>query len=122
MSSQIRGLPYQLFAAMAGTLLEAESQRSSKAVLVIHEFRTEKTEDEKIEHNARELDSFLHFVLQQNGATSDNFNLHYGQLVGPLPLLERAVGGVRKMPHDIPLFVGKVKTDRTAVCTRNPEG
>jgi len=122
LSNQIRGLPYQLFAAIAGTLLEAQFRRSTKAVLVIHEFRTEKTEDEKIEHNARELESFLRFVLKQNGATDDNFKLHYGQLIGPLPLLERAFRGVSKMPHDIPLFVGKVRTDRTAVCTRNPEG
>jgi hypothetical protein len=122
LSNQIRGLPYQLFAAIAGTLLEAESRRSTKAVLVIHEFRTEKTEDTKIEHNARELESFLRFVLQQNGAIDDNFKLRYGQLMGPLPFIERDVTGIRKMPHDIPLFIGKISTDRVGVCTRNPEG
>jgi len=122
LSNQIRGLPYQLFAAIAGTLLEAEFRRSTKAVLVIHEFRTEKTEDRKIEHNARELESFLRFLLQQNGAIDDNFKLRYGQLIGPLPFIERDVTGVRKMPHGIPLFVGKIRTDRTGICTRNPEG
>ncbi|MGB7666122.1 MAG: hypothetical protein WBL66_02570 [Candidatus Acidiferrales bacterium] len=109
-SDQIRDLPYQLLTAMAGTLLEAENQHSAKAILVIHEFRTPKTADEKMERNAIELNRFLRLLLQQNGAVDANFQLRCGQLIGPLPLLERSVAKLRKMPYQIPLFVGKIRT------------
>jgi hypothetical protein len=48
-SDQVRNLPYQLLTATAGTLREAELRHSTKAILVIHEFRTPKTDDEKME-------------------------------------------------------------------------
>lgn len=101
-SDQIRHLPYQLLTATAGTLLEAENQHSTKAILVIHEFRTPKTCDEKMECNASELSRFLRLLLQQNGAPHGNFELHCGQLIGPLPL--------REWPVKIPFFVGKIRT------------
>jgi hypothetical protein len=113
LSAPIRTLPYQLLTATAGTLLEAEAQQSQQAVLVIHEFRTSKTDDKKMEHNAEELNRFLRLLLAQNGAADDNFQLRCGQLYGPLPLLERPVETVRKMPNQIPLFVGKIRTERT---------
>jgi hypothetical protein len=118
-SDQIRNLPYQLLTATAGTLLEAENRHSAKAILVIHEFRTPKTDDQKMERNASELNCFLRLLLQQNGAADENFQLRCGQLIGPLPLLERSVEKVRKLPYQIPLFVGKIRTDRVAVSTQD---
>jgi hypothetical protein len=117
-SDQASNLPYQLLTATAGTLLEAEDQHSLKAILVIHEFRTPKTDDEKMERNARELDCFLRLLLRQNGAADENFQLRCGQLMGPLPLFDRSVENARKMPYHIPLFVGKIRTDRIDVCSR----
>jgi hypothetical protein len=114
---QIRDLPYQLLTATAGTLLESENQHSAKAILVIHEFRAPKTCDEKMERNATELNRFLRLLLRQNGAADENFQLHCGQVIGPLPLLERSVGKLRKVPCQIPLFVGKIRTDRVGVST-----
>jgi hypothetical protein len=114
LSEQIHNLPYQLFTAIAGTLLEAERQNSAKAVLVIHEFRTVKTTDKKMERNARELDRFLRLLLEANGAADENFYLRCGQLFGPIPLLERIVDSELRMPQNIPFFIGKIKTDCTA--------
>lgn len=116
-SEQIRNLPYQLLTATAGTLMEAEGRHSSKAILVIHEFRTPKTDDKKMEGNTTELNRFLGLLLRQNGAADENFQLHCGQLIGPLPLLEWSVGNLRKMPHQIPLFVGKIRTELIGVST-----
>jgi hypothetical protein len=116
-SDQIRDLPYQLLTATAGTLLESENQHSAKAILVIHEFRTSKTCDEKMERNNRELNGFLRLLLQRNGAADENFQLHRGQLTGPLPLVERPVGKLRKMPCEIPFFVGKIRTDCVSIST-----
>jgi len=113
LSDETRSLPYQLFTAIAGTLLEAELRSSTKAILVIHEFRTRLTTDEKMERNASELNRFLRLLLQHNEAADKNFQLRHGQLIGPLPLLERVVGGTPRLPNHIPLFVGKIKTDCT---------
>ena len=118
-SDQIRNLPYQLLTATAGALLEAENQHSAKAILVIHEFRTSETEDEKMESNAEKLNRFLRLLLQQNGAADVNLQLRCGQLMGPLPLLERSVEKAHKMPYRIPLFVGKIRTDRIGVSSRS---
>lgn len=117
LSDQLRKLPYQLLTAMAGTLLEAELRRSAKAILVIHEFRTPKTDDKKMERNATELNRFLRLLLQQNGKADENFQLRRGQLLGPLLLLKRSVEGARKLPCQISLFIGKIRTDRFGICT-----
>lgn len=114
-SDEIRNLPYQLLTATAGTLLEAELRHSTKAILVIHEFRT--PDDQKMERNASELNRFVRLLLQQNGAAEEKFQLRCGQLIGPLPLLERSVGKSRKLPYQIPFFVGKIRTDRSGVST-----
>lgn len=118
-SDQIRDLPYQLLTATASTLLESENQHSAKAILLIHEFRTPKTYDEKMERNASELNRFLRFLLQHNGAADTNFQLRCGQLIGPLPLLERSVEKMRKLPYQIPLFVGKIRTNRVGISTHS---
>jgi hypothetical protein len=112
LSAPIRTLPYQLLTATAGTLLEAEVQRTAKAILVIHEFRTSKTDDKKMEHNAAQLNRFLRLLLEHNGAADENLQLHCGQLIGPLPLPGRSVENTGKLPYQIPLFVGKIRTDR----------
>lgn len=109
-SEQVRDLPYQLLTAMVGTLVEAKAQSSTTAVFVVHEFRTTLTTDVKTKRNARELDNFLRLLLRQNGTPDDIFQLRCGQLSGPLPMREpNAVDGL-PLPHGIPLFVGKIRT------------
>ena len=69
---------------------------------MIHEFRTPKTDDEKMEQNASQLNRFLRLLLQQNGAADENFQLRCGQLIGPLPLPVEEV-------HQLSLFVGNLE-------------
>src|ERR1700733_145678 len=114
LSDLISGLPYQLFSAISGTLLEAELQKSTKAVLVVHEFRTALTTDAKMEANGSILDHFLRLFLARNRAPCENFCLRRGQLFGPVSILERSLPGTRQMPCDIPFFIGKIRTDRMA--------
>ena len=51
----VADLPYQLLPAIAGTLLEAENRKATKAVFVVHEFRTRKTVDANLDANADAL-------------------------------------------------------------------
>jgi hypothetical protein len=104
--------PYQLFTAVAGALLEAELLGAASCILAVHEFRTPLTTEENMQRNGRELDSFMRLLLERNSGADTEFPLECGRLAGPLLLLERTLDGVRPLPHRIPLFVGKVRTDR----------
>jgi hypothetical protein len=66
LSDSVAELPYQLFSAIAGTLLEARLQHASKAVFVVHEFRTTSTVDARMGDNAKALDGFLHLLHSAN--------------------------------------------------------
>ncbi len=111
LSDEITSMPYQLFSALGGTLLEADLQGARKAVLVVHEFRTPLTTDVKMNANASALDGFLQLVLASNGSTDTNFGLEPGQLYGPVSIIDRPIVGTSKMPCHIPFFVGKIRTD-----------
>jgi len=111
----VADLPYQLLPAIAGTLLEARHQNASKAVLVIHEFRTAKTVDANLDANADALNRFLRLLLPANGTSvCENFMLENGRIVGPIIITERPVTGTNRIPSDIPLFIGKLRTDLLA--------
>jgi hypothetical protein len=110
LSEIIAELPYQLFAAIAGTLLESESDKAVKAVFIVHEFRTALTTDAKMEINSQALDRFLSLLVARNGGTNDNFHLELDRLFGPISISKRLVVGQRQMPCLIPLFVGKIRT------------
>lgn len=110
----IADLPYQLLPAIVGTLLEAEDRKATKAVFVVHEFRTGKTMDANLDANADALNRFLRVFLLANGASVDeNFAIENGHIVGPILITPRLVTG--KIPCNIPLFIGKIRTDRLAV-------
>ena len=55
----LAGLGYQLLSALAGTLADAQSDSAHQAVLLIHEFVTDDTEDLKHRVNAEVLEAFL---------------------------------------------------------------
>lgn len=111
----VADLPYQLLPAIAGTMLEAEHQKASKAVFVVHEFRTAKTADANLDANADVLNHFLRLFLSANGASAgESFELGCGRIAGPISVIERHVEGVSKIPCDIPLFIGKIRTDLLA--------
>lgn len=111
----VADLPYQLLPAIAGTLLEAEHLNASKAVFVVHEFRTAKTADANLDANADALNRFLRVFLSANGAgAGEDFALENGHIVGPILVAKRRVTGADRIPSEIPLFIGKIRTDLLA--------
>jgi hypothetical protein len=107
----IQSVGYQLLAGVAATLLEARNRGARGAIFVVHEFRTAKTSDAKMQKNAEALDSFLRLLLRSNGAANDEFELEGGRLLR-FPLFPRAFqSGETSLPSDIPLYIGKIRTD-----------
>ena len=112
LSEVISVLPYQLFAAIAGTLLEAGIRGAITAIFLVHEFRTTATVDAKMEANADALNSFLSLLQSVNGGPDEDRQLQPGEIIGPILIIERPVAGSARLPCQIPLFIGKIRTDR----------
>lgn len=112
LSKVVSELPYQLLSAIGGTLLEAKLQHASKAIFIVHEFRTTATADTKLEVNANALNRFLRLLLSANQRGDVGLEIGIGQLVGPISISERPIEAAVNILHQIPLFVGKVRTDR----------
>lgn len=93
----LNNIRYQLLTATAGALCEAERRKMNRAILLIHEFVTNKTADEKHDANAKDLDHFIH-RLSRGGVTA----VQSGHLYGPF-----TVPGFPLVSADIKLFVGK---------------
>jgi len=69
--------------------------------MVIHEFVTPATTQEKREANSQDLDRFLARI------TRNRFEqLEHGRLVGPIH-----VPGSEMIPSEVPLFVGKTQPE-----------
>ncbi len=111
LSETIAPLPYQLFAAIAGTLLEARQQKAAVAVFIVHEFRTTATIDSKMDENARALNTFLGLLLSANNGAGPDFAMGNGKLVGPISMRKHSKHDVPDLPNHIPLFIGKIRTD-----------
>jgi hypothetical protein len=107
----VKSMGYQLFAGLAATLLEARDRGAKRAIFIVHDFRTAKTSDAKMQTNAEALDSFLRLLLRSNGATNDEFKLERGRLLR-FPVLPRRV--YPALPSEIPLYIGKIRTDLLA--------
>jgi hypothetical protein len=98
---QIGRLRYQLFAATAGTLAYALEQGAMAAVLIVHEFVTDKTRDGRLAQNSADYREFLRRLCRES------FDEPLG-LLGPI-----AVPGTPLFPASLPLlFIGKITTDR----------
>lgn len=89
---------YQLMTAAAGTLAMAQRHGASRAVLVVHEFRSAETSWEKLKANAHDLNSF---VRRLSGGTVHEVEVDvlYGPFLVP--------GGPLFSPPAA-LYVGKV--------------
>ncbi len=114
LSDAITELRYQLLSAIAGTLLEAECQKASKAVFVVHEFRTTATKDPFLDSNANALNRFLSLLLFANKPGHEDIQLESGHMIGPILITDRSLEGPIKIPYHIPLFIGKIRTDLLA--------
>jgi hypothetical protein len=111
LSDDVSPLPYQLLPAIGGTLLEAADQKTLKAVFVVHEFRTELTEDAKLEANANALNRFLRLLLFANKPGHEDIQLDSSHMIGPILITDRSAEGPIKIPYHIPLFIGKIRTE-----------
>jgi len=114
--NEVRDLPYQVLAGVAGTMFAAKASQCALAVFVVHQFRTEFTDDQKIATDAECLELFASLLVQRNTARGllAQLPLQYGVLLGPIYFANRKCGAEQwDMPTNIPLFIGKVFTDRT---------
>lgn len=93
-------LRYQLLTGCVGALIEASRIGAEIAVFVIHVFISDSVDKQKIRLNDND---YIYFLKQMgcDGAES----IKDGSLIGPL-----TVPGGPYVPSDIPLYVGKIKT------------
>lgn len=94
------GLRYQLLTACAGAIVEAEHRGYGRAVMLVHEFITDKTRDEHHVRNAQDLLAFVNAVAREKA----DF-LVPATLYGPFSFPSVDVGGSTE------LFIGKVSRD-----------
>ena len=78
---EIAKLRYQLFTASAAALAEAQRRSTDRTVVIIHEFVTDQTSDQKRDDNARDLNAFVHKL--SGGAVE---TVADGTVRGPLDL------------------------------------
>ncbi len=115
LSNAVANLRYQLFTAVAGTLIEAQARQATTAILLIHEFRTLATVDAKLQHNAEALNRFLSLFCSHNGGPDEAVCLGHGEMLGPISVIERPIAGLPVITSEVPLFIGKIRTDRLAI-------
>ena len=89
---------YQLLTACAGALCEAERSGYSRALMLVHEFFTDKTNDIRHRRNGADLNTFVLHI--SDGRVS---NVEFGLIYGPF-----RVPGLPIVKNEIDLFVGKV--------------
>ncbi len=97
-SVRIGDLRYQLLTACAGALCEAELKKYSRSIMLVHEFVTSATADEKHIRNEADLENFVNRLSA--GVVT---NVPPGQLCGPF-----FVPGEPLLRSKVALYVGKV--------------
>src|SRR4051794_18880309 len=98
------GLRYQLLSALAGTLADAKLEDAGHAVLLVHEFVTDRTRDELHEANAAALSAFVERLGA--GPTGDGD----AWITGPVVVR----GDGQWLPAELPVFIAKLVTRRRA--------
>jgi hypothetical protein len=96
----LSAIRYQLLTAAAGTLAFAISIGAPRAVLIVHEFVTDQTRDERHDANRRDLEVFL----RRLSAGADSAVVP-GQMLGPY----RVPGGAHAPAPE--LYLGKIVSD-----------
>jgi len=71
-------IPYQLLTAICGTAIQARSDQSRLAVLVVHVFETNSTEEEKLDINHQAFTRFVELITGTPQA-----DVEVGRLYGP---------------------------------------
>ena len=94
----LKNIRYQLLTACAGALRVAESRDCARALMLIHEFVTIETRDEKHAGNADDLDTFVR-RLSHGSVTS----VGSGIIRGPF-----SVPGAPLLTASVSLYIAKV--------------
>lgn len=107
----VADLRYQLMTATAATVAYAKQQTATVAVLIIHEFITDRTKDELHRRNGADLERFLLRLSgrEHSGASS--------RLLGPFTLPSSGL-----FPEGGSLLIGKITTNRRERHLRAPNG
>lgn len=100
--ARVTDLRYQLLTAAAATVAFAREKQASVAVLIVHEFVTDKTQDDLHDRNAEDYRRFLNRLSGQDLPIRET-----SQLLGPFVLRQSAL-----FPDGGTLWVGKVRTNR----------
>ena len=99
--AKVGDLRYQLLTASAGILCEAERRDLNRALLLVHEFITAKTDDKLRQRNAADLNAYLKRLSR--GAV---MSLREGEIGGPI-----FVPAIPLLTSSVALYVGKVVRD-----------
>lgn len=94
-------LRYQLLTVTAAAMIEAERQSARRAVVMVHEFATDRTTDEKRTSNSRDLERFVARLSRGRDG------LEPGKLAGPY-----GVPGEPIVDGPISLYFGKAVVNR----------
>ena len=97
-------LGYQLLSALAGTLADARVDGAPRAVLLVQEFLTSETVDEKHAINARVLDDFVYRLARTNLDRADTVD---GWITEPVTVR----GDDKWLPPELSVQVAKLVTD-----------
>jgi len=99
----LRDLRYQLLTGCAGAMIEASKIGAGAAVFVVHVFISDGVDNQKVRSN--DID-YVRFLKRMGCAGAENMD--DGSLIGPL-----TVPGGPFVPSDMPLYVGRIKTQLT---------
>lgn len=102
--SEVGGLGYQLLTAFAGTLADAKLSDAVAAVVLVHEFVTDETEDAKHRENAANYENFLSAV---GAVTAVESSSSAGWITPPLNFK----GDGNFMPASLPVSFAKLVTN-----------
>jgi hypothetical protein len=96
----IRKLRYQLLHAAAATLIEARDNGAELALFLVHVFRSTNLKRNKLAQNDGDWQNFEHAFPQLNTA-----RIEENMILGPV-----SVPGHGRVPHSVPLHLGKLIT------------
>ena len=97
----IRNLRYQLLHATAAALVEAAASGAELGLFLVHEFWSASLNRNKLTQNATDWENFIHAFPELATA-----GIEKNQILGPVSVL----GGGR-VPHSVPLYLGKLVTE-----------
>jgi len=97
----IRKLRYQLLHAAAATLIEAAANGAELGLLLVHEFRSTSLNRNKLMQNGTDWENFVHAFPELATA-----RIEENQILGPV-----SVPGGGRVPHSVPLHLGKLVTE-----------